>query len=407
MVSEQQQPDTNSAAYQPATLAPFSPDATDRYLAAIIAHQPLLEAPPGAASDADSTAVEALFEQAAGQGIGALLHQRLQQHPQRDAIGRALQDRLTHWAQTCAARELLQRKALLQALAALQQAGLDYLVTKGTGLAYSLYDPPYVRERCDTDLLFADADSARRAGQALEALGYRPGQGVEGDLYNYEKSYVLGLPLGEGSVLDLHWQAFNNNVYGPLLPWTGLRSGARSLPALDQGVHTLGLPDALIYAAVHRLCHAAEGNANRLIWLYDIALIAAQLDHAGWHTLGYRATRWQVAHACLDALRATAQLFPCPVPAGTLAELTESAAAERVPHGFFRGELGSLLAELRVLPSWVARVRLLGQHLFPAPAYMRAKYHSHTTLGLPWLYIKRLGQGLARRLRPSDSGDSP
>ena len=53
----------------------------------------------------------------------------------------------------------------------------------------------------------------------------------------------------------------------------------------------------------------------------------------------------------------------------------------------------------RVLPSTAARLRWLGQRLFPDADFMRRQYGFRHSLWLPWFYGVRIVQGVARRIR--------
>jgi len=50
--------------------------------------------------------------------------------------------------------------------------------------------------------------------------------------------------------------------------------------------------------------------------------------------------------------------------------------------------------DLRALPGWRARARLIAGHLFPPAGYMRNTYAPSSHAILPWLYAARFVRGL-------------
>lgn len=372
-------------------LVDFTPSIEERYLARIIAHAPL---------DADGypegTNEETLFNAAVFNGVTAIAHHQGTQHPQRERIPTSLIERLAHQSRGLAAIEMIQRQTVQQTLTYLAQAGLQFLITKGAALAYELYPQSHLRERCDVDILLPDRTQADQAATVLHSLGFTAGTGVEGDLYNYEKTYIKTLPVGGSLALDLHWRAFNNNIYRDSLRFDRLITQARPIPALGTAARTLSLSDALLYAAIHRLGHAAEGSANRLIWLYDIALLCRAMQTDDWQQLLRNAQDTGTAHACLDAIEAAVQAFSDPSPPAELGQLQQIASRERVSKQFLAGPVSKTLGDIRALPTWNLRLRLIGQHLFPAATYMRRKYPESQKTPLLWLYARRIFNGLLR-----------
>lgn len=300
-----------------------------------------------------------------------------------------------------AALELAQRGETAEVLDALAARGVEAIVLKGAALAHTLYPEPWLRTRSDTDLLVRAADRPA-ALAALERLGYRRSEAAGGELASSEASFSRP---GTALPVDLHWRINNSALLSSVLEFGSLRERAVPVPALGAHARAPGRVDALLLAALHRATHhqapmRVDGHAHRgdrLIWLYDLHLLAPRLAPAQVAELARRAARGRVAGLCLDALRAAQETFATPVP-GALAQSLEQDAERPEPSmAFLRGgRRGLLLAEVRALRGWGERWRLLREHAFPPADYMLRKYSTHRRWLLPALYVRRAFGWLAQ-----------
>ena len=86
-----------------------------------------------------------------------------------------------------------------------------------------------------------------------------------------------------------------------------------------------------------------------------------------------------------------------------MADARVSAAADgHEPSAAFlsrdRAQFATLVSDLRALPSWSDRGRLLREHLCPPSAYMRQVYAPSSRAPLPALYVWRAVRGAWRWL---------
>jgi hypothetical protein len=58
-----------------------------------------------------------------------------------------------------------------------------------------------------------------------------------------------------------------------------------------------------------------------------------------------------------------------------------------------------LVSDLRVLGNVRARVHLVVQHLFPRPEYMLRQHGVRSRVQLPYLYLRRMIEGIPRWFR--------
>jgi hypothetical protein len=313
----------------------------------------------------------------------------------------ALRAGLQEAARRHAALELAQRGETAEVLDALAARGIETIVLKGAALAHTVYPEPWLRTRSDTDLLVRAADR-QAAFAAMEQLGYRRSEAAGGELASSEASFTRP---GAMLPVDLHWRINNSSLLSPVLEFGSLREGAVPVPALGAHARTPGPVDALLLAALHRATHhqmpmRVDGHAHRgdrLIWLYDLHLLAPRLAPAQLTELAGRAARHGVAGLCLDALRAAQETFGTAVPAALAQSLERDAARAEPSMAFLRGgRRGLLLAEVRALRGWGERWRLVREHAFPPADYMLRKYSTHRRWLLPALYVRRAFGWLAR-----------
>jgi len=101
---------------------------------------------------------------------------------------------------------------------------------------------------------------------------------------------------------------------------------------------------------------------------------------------------------CLDGLRRAATLLGTPLPAE--ASYALEAGAGEPAAGYLRGgRVRWLATELRSLPGWPERMRLLIEHAFPPADYMLARHGRRSSWWLPGLYVQRGLRGAWRMLR--------
>ena len=373
-----------------ASPATSSPDPVRAWLAAVIRG-----AEPSAAPDA-----AVLLETARAEGILALCYDRLRRSSTWTSYPETLRTALTRHARQAVAVEMMRAVELRNVLAALAGAGLPVVLLKGAALAYTLYPEPQLRERCDTDLLLPSRDEAERAWRVLQTLGYERPNAVSGDLITHELGCYKTSHGGLTHALDVHWRLNNATLLAERFTFAELTAAAVPIPALGPQAHGLDSVHALLLACMHRVAHLPAGNADRLIWLCDIHLLAQRLTDEQWQRWMMLAEERGLCGPCLDGLRAAQTEFKTILPDEVLSRLRAGADRE----GWFDPRLARKRWRLewlnfRTLPSTGARLRWLGQYLFPDVDYIRRKYGFRHSLWLPWFYGVRIVQGVVRRIQ--------
>lgn len=262
---------------------------------------------------------------------------------------------------------------LLGASSALQRAGVDHRVLKGSAYAALVYPDPALRSFGDVDLLVAGADFGT-AVEVLATLGYhrlwpeiRPG---------YDARFSKGATLCDdtGIEMDLH-RTFALGPFGLTVDlaavfadWVQFRLGGVPLLALG--------PDMMF---MHACYHAALGNSPpRTLALRDVAqlLLACDVDEARVLEV---AAAWQAEAVVAAAVQMAWDTF-------RLADVTRLSAwaASYRPNpreakmlATYTGEHGShtakSLASLRVIPGLRAKAAFLRASLFPTRDFVDSR----------------------------------
>jgi hypothetical protein len=312
-----------------------------------------------------------------------------------DPALRAIRDVLTETLRAAVVVDAIRDAECRRVYAALSGAGVRAAVLKGAALAHTLYRAPYLRPRCDTDILI-DREDARAVARLLIDLGYEADIETSGDLVTAQSHFSRVDAYGTRHPWDVHWRVSNAHAMADILSLdrietTGLR------PAALEGLVAPCAADALLLACVHRVAHHRDGPD--LIWLYDIHLLAHRLSAPQWDEFAAYAETSGAWPLCARGLVRSRDRFKTELPGG----IGEAAARDGdLPiAGFAPGsrEIDVLRVNLRALPTWSDRARLLKQHLFPPAAFVVEKYRVANRAALPWAYLRRIVAGAPKWFR--------
>lgn len=311
----------------------------------------------------------------------------------------AFLDPLRHESRRHAAADLETEREIRLVVAGMAAAGVEAVLLKGAHLAYSVYPRPDLRPRVDSDLLVAPG-ARDHADAVLVELGYASPRHVSGDLVTYQAQYVKrrsGIPV---HVVDLHWRIANPQVFAGVLPFDDVHAASAPLARLHPAARGPSTAHALLLACVHRVAH--HFHSDRLIWLYDIHLLASGATNDDWRAFVEMALARHVAKVCEASLDDTIRVFRTVVPGSALARLASRSSPVEVETAAYltrgRRPIQNFWADVRALPG-AARLRLIGQHLFPGPRYMREVYAPSSRAPLSVLYARRILRGTWRWLQ--------
>lgn len=294
---------------------------------------------------------------------------------------------------------------IARVLAALDADGVRPLVLKGGALAHSHYPEPALRPRSDTDLLVPPEQRAQ-AGRTLERLGYACAPGASGEMVFSQSLWSRKDDGGIVHFIDLHWRLNNAHVLARALAYPELAARSVVLPALGPAARALAPVDALLVACLHRAGHAFETvpvagatrrASDRLLWLFDIHLLAARMPEAQFDAFAALASARRVRTVCRDALERARACFGTVVSPAAWQALCADGPAEPSADLLRAGSARRLAGELRAIDGWRDRLRWLGEMAFPDAGYMRWKYRDAGLSWLPLLYLRRACSAVARQ----------
>jgi hypothetical protein len=286
-------------------------------------------------------------------------------------------------------------RELQAALAALEAGGIEPIVFKGAALAHTHYPQTWLRPRRDADLLIAP-EQRGRAAEILIALGYQQPPMISGELISYQTMFVRAHSIGVEHVLDVHWKIADRQTVADAVTYDELRARSARITVRGTGMRVPSPIDALLIACIHRAAH--HRDADDLIWVYDIHLIASGLTAEEWTRFADLAMERQVSLLCARGLRLAAECFHTQIPDAVRNRLS----GKREPSAIFlrrdlRG-VDRLAADLRAVGPRRAP-RLLKEHLFPPVSYIKAKYGVRHAALVPAFYAYRIAAGAADWLR--------
>jgi len=327
-----------------------------------------------------------------GEGVLVLLHDA------DPPLPREIKSALRSMTKSEVAFELARGAEARRVLEALRSAELRVLSLKGTALAYWLYAHPAQRPRSDLDLLVSNIDEARRAVLVLQALGYEVIADVAAeDSAEFEIALEYHSPMGTAHVVDLHWRLLNHALLTKGFDFEEIWEQSQPIVKLTVSARGLGHLHALLHALLHRVTNIPNGNHNRLVWLYDIHLLARGMAAGHWSALIDTSGGRGIATPVLDGLTASVAMLGTEVPDHVMKALATLAADERwalLPDA----SIGALdRAHFKALTRR-QKLAWLRRKLFPSRKFMRHRYGVEGLPSLVGAYLRRWWVGMRRGL---------
>jgi Uncharacterised nucleotidyltransferase len=334
-------------------------------------------------------------------GLTGLVHQVLIRRSGSRDWPKEIQENLARQVRRDAAEELLRQHEIISTLDVLASAGVTPILLKGTSLAYTTYAAPSFRPRADTDLLIA-REQVDQARQAMTGLGFVAAANSGGERLFAQFQLWKQDRHGVEHVFDFHWKISTQSMFADVLTYDELAVAAEEVPALGRHARGAGALHALLLACIHPAMH--HRNAEHLLWMYDIHLLASRFSETQFDGLAEIAVAKHVAAICAHELARAGARFGFHVPPRVMAALAaqtdEPSAAYLRPR---RRWIHELISSVQGLPSWGDRLGLVREVVFPSPRYMLTAYGnaataSRSALLLPALYVHRILRGTQRIL---------
>jgi hypothetical protein len=277
-------------------------------------------------------------------------------------------------------------------------SGVRPVIFKGTALAYTIYEKPELRPRCDSDL-FIKTEDREQVAEVMKDLGYAKIPSNDGDLISYQFSFTKTDSAGIDHVFDFHWRVSNPQLFSKVLSCDDLRAGAVPIPSLS--LHSLGPNTAhsLLIACIHRVAH--HHDLQNFLWLFDIHLLCARKTEAWFEEFAALACERGVAAVCARGLSLAEDVFATSLPEFLIPALDARFEREETARYLIakRRWYRDLWLDLAQFGSNRERAKFLLQHAFPPAVFLLDKYDASDMRLVPLLYVRRAFGGVGRLLK--------
>ena len=326
-----------------------------------------------------------------GQSLAPFVFYRLRETGDLARLPADVQRGLQNAYYAAAGVNAVQHRETEAVLRALDDAGIETVLMKGTPLAYTVYAEPACRLKSDLDIWLPPA-LLPAAIEALRPLGYAPR-----DKSNRPAAFIaltggeqqlFGQDPGTGLV-ELQWPALRGEWVRRSAAVDHAAIWARRVVVSMEGrsAWAMAPEDLLIHLCLHLAINHGFGEPA-LRNLLDIHLVAARLA-PDWRAVAERAKAWRLATMLWTTLSLAVQLWGTPVPASVLAALQPGLARRRAiasldlanavltirrgDYSYRRFVVQMLLTD-RPRDAW----RLVWRALFPEAEWLQARYGAET-----------------------------
>jgi hypothetical protein len=166
-------------------------------------------------------------------------------------------------------------------------------------------------------------------------------------------------------------------------------------------IHTC-LHRATQYNAPYVVDGATYFDPGRLIWLWDIHLLANALTGNEWPQLCAMTASMSVSAPCREALVAAQATFGTALPGDTMRTLGEAAGADPYHSYFTRSHAASrAFQDVGAIAGLSTKLRYIRSRIVTTEAFLRSKYPQLAARPLPVLYGRRLLDLVLRRSNAS------
>ena len=297
--------------------------------------------------------------------------------------------RTRHWLVSAHARHRTRTDLLLGALAplaaALDSAGVRFIILKGFPVAERLYGSVYLRPQDDIDILVPRQDVAR-ACAALTACGYREKR-LSALSRFVASTFEYSVSLHSGAVaLDLHWRFRHRPAYRIDYAAVWDTRSTASVGGRDYAV--LSREYELVFLMLS-IVDDLERGAGRLKYLLDLRL-ALREGGTGidWESFFARRRAENLAAICVNALVVLEHLLPWRADVAALAGCLDRNQALVAIRD--RDHAVALMTAPRRTP----RNRLWFSGLYPSPAPL---YWGWLLVRSGWRHLALVTDKLAAR----------
>ena len=307
------------------------------------------------------------------------------------------------------AEDLLERyrDAMLQVLAlerhlvtlsaALEDAGVELVLLKGSALAHTVYPDPSWRPFADLDFLVRGRDW-QRANEVLAERGFRRALPEQRAGFDVRFGKAAELTGEDGLTIDLH----RTLVVGPFGLWIDLDELFAGTTSFSLGGCTLRrLDDSSLF--LHACIHASLGWWPPLLMpIRDVAQVASSAN-VDWDVVSERTRHWRLAVVVRHALQTARDTLGASVPeeARVVMAIQPRRKERRALEAYTTGRRqrgGTAISTLRAIPGARAKAAYVRALLFPDLSFLTARqqgrrpsYLRRLAIPVRWLIGRRRG----------------
>lgn len=301
-------------------------------------------------------------------------------------------------------RALCVSRQLSEILPLFQSEGISAIVMKGAAFAHSLYPDPALRYSDDIDILI-HPDDFFRACTVLKRSGYSP----EDHLFSFDPANQTHIELGFSHCdprkryipLELHRDLHYCLRYNSRAEIEGLFDRAVGMEGPGFSFESFDPVEALIHVCLHWTLH--HPHMFRLIWVYDVLLLAQVLEHPfQWTRLQARSVEMHGRLAVERCLRMAQFWTGLRLPAGfddfstwPRADAIEEGMVVHAP-GWKKNAVSTFKYYWPIASSFREKARYLVRILFPSRSYMKITHPPCRPWLLPLSYMERWMKWLRR-----------
>jgi len=276
------------------------------------------------------------------------------------------------------------RRIVGEALGALGQSGVEFIVGKGVTVGETIHPDPVLRHCHDIDLLVRSPNMPA-AADALRRAGFSPVESGLGSEPRFD--HDSGLPV------ELHDRLYRTPFYDGSLE--AVISRARSAQLLTIPVRVISDVDLLVYAPVHA---SVVPQRAGLSWIIDVVSLLRQRESQGvttdWTAVTQIAADAHVQLPLYAAYQYLAAKFGAPIPPHVIEELRRSTGkCGRLEHlvalDGLRAAPHMRLKSILQASGWRSRGAIAKATLLPPAKYLAAKHQTKGAVPLTLLYIAR------------------
>jgi Uncharacterised nucleotidyltransferase len=343
----------------------------------------------------------AIAEAAVRHGLAPLLYaslkggERLNRVPPESAE----QLRADHFRANVA--NMVAYRELAHLLDSLATEHIPVVLLKGSAVAVQLYPDSGLRPLKDLDLLILESQAASVLA-LLTRQGYSPlpemTRGFE-RRFSGQQAYSRHGP--NPAQVDLHWHLFVIAYYRKLIPIEWFWQRTTAIEIEGRCARVLAPEAQFIHLASHYSLHH---NIDRLMWLYDLALLMhSQRGNMNWEEVLEAVRAFKLTNPVQSTTAQVKRWWGVSPPAD-IARRLETLSVGRYERLVFavasRGESQArVILDGLDLPSNQAGLRFWVRHLFPTTSYMRSRYHISHGFLIPIYYVWRSAAGGYRIVR--------